>query len=170
MRAVLGRAVVAVGLGAMACVVVATGLTGGAARAAGPVATCHWIDREYDATYTCGETDDTVVPLQIIECWRYPASPRTYVRQKTADGWIRNPLLTVKVVGAKGCATPYPYRTVVTIPPDLLQEMAPTRVRLTMPATQGVLPDGTEYRFGKTVVTYGACLMPEDAIDWCPER
>lgn len=168
--AVRARVATAVGLGALACVVVATALTGAAAQAAGPVSTCHWIDREYDATYSCTNADDTVVPLQIVECWRYPASPRTYVRQKTSEGWIRNPLVTVKVVGNKGCASPYPYRTVVTVPQELLAEMAPTRVRLTMPAAEGLLPDGTEYRFGKTVVTYGACLMPVDAVDWCPQR
>ena len=140
------------------------------ARAEGTVSACHWIDREYSATYTCEKPVKAVTDLAIVECWRYPAPARSYVRQKTADGWIRNPLITVRVTGAKGCSDPYPYRTVVTIPASLLTEMTPVRVRLTMPATTGALPDGTEYSFGKTVVTYGACTMPEDAADWCPER
>jgi hypothetical protein len=52
----------------------------------------------------------------------------------------------------------------------LLAEMAPTRLRLTMPRGDVVLPDGTTRTLGKTVVTYGACIMPADAGDWCPER
>lgn len=140
------------------------------ARAEGLVAACHWIDREYSATYTCEEPAETVAALEIIECWKYPAPARTYVRQKTAGGWVRNPEITVSLRGSKGCAEPYPYRTVVTIPGSLLAEMAATRVRLTMPLSDVVLPDGTTRTIGKTVITYGACLMPEDAGDWCPER
>ena len=41
---------------------------------------------------------------------------------------------------------------------------------MTMPRHEVELPDGTIQAVGKTVVTYGACLMPEDAGDWCPER
>jgi hypothetical protein len=140
------------------------------ARAEGPVAACHWIDREYSATYTCEEPADTVEALEIIECWKYPAPARTYVRQKTERGWVRNAEITVSVRGSKGCAEPFPYRTVVTIPGSWLAEMTVTRVRLTMPPSDVVLPDGTTRTIGKTVVTYGACLMPEDAGDWCPER
>jgi len=141
------------------------------ARAEGPVAACHWIDREYSTTYTCEEPVESVTTLEIIECWKYPAPARTYVRQKSADaGWIRNPEITVSVRGTKGCAEPYPYRTVVTIPGSLLAEMSATRVRLTMPRSDVVLPDGTTRTIGKTVVTYGACLMPQDAGDWCPDR
>jgi hypothetical protein len=139
-------------------------------RAEGMTAACHWIDREYSATYTCEEPVETITHVDIIECWKFPAPARTYVRQKTDAGWIRNPAITVKVTGAKGCEDPYPYRTVVRVPAEFLDEMATTRLRLTMPASSGALPDGTEYTFGKTVVTYGACLMPEDASDWCPER
>jgi hypothetical protein len=140
------------------------------ARAEGPVAACHWIDREYSATYTCEDPAETVDSLQIVECWKYPAPARTYVRYKTDTGWVRNPEVTVSVRGSKGCSEPFPYRTVVTIPGSLLMEMAPTRVRLTMPSGDVLLPDGTTRTIGKTVVTYGACLMPEDAGDWCPER
>ncbi len=140
------------------------------ARAEGPVAACHWIDREYSATYTCEEPAETVAALEIVECWKFPAPARTYVRQKTEAGWVRNPDITVSVRGTKGCSEPYPYRTVVTIPGSLLAEMTATRVRLTMPSGDVILPDGTERAIGKTVVTYGACLMPEDAGDWCPER
>lgn len=140
------------------------------ARAQGPVAACHWIDREFAATYTCEEPVEAVESLQIVECWRYPAPSRTYVRLKTDAGWTRNPEITVGVRGSKGCSEPFPYRTVVTVPGSLLSEMTPTRLRLTMPRSDVVLPDGTTLTVGKTVVTYGACLMPEDAGDWCPER
>ena len=140
------------------------------ARAEGPVAACHWIDREYSTTYTCDDPVETLQALEIVECWKYPAPARTYVRIKTETGWVRNSEVTVGVRGSKGCAEPYPYRTVVTIPSSLLAEMTATRVRLTMPRGEVVLPDGTTRTIGKTVVTYGACLMPEDAGDWCPER
>jgi len=140
------------------------------ARAEGPVAACHWIDREYSTTYTCDDPVETLQALQIIECWKYPAPARTYVRVKNDAGWVRNPEVTVSVRGSKGCAKPYPFRTVVTVPASLLAEMTATRVRLTMPRSEVVLPDGTTLTMGKTEVTYGACLMPEDAGDWCPER
>jgi hypothetical protein len=158
-----------------AALAVATALATGVvmvspATAEGPVAACHWIDREYAATYTCEEPADAVEAIEIVECWRYPATPRTYVRQKTDAGWVVNREITVKLTGSKGCSDPYPYRTVVRIPAAFLAEMATTRVRLTMPAHSGTLADGTAYSFGKTVVTYGACLMPEDASDWCAER
>lgn len=154
-----------------ALVIVAGALVSAApARAEGLVAACHWIDREYSATYTCEEPVATVDALQIVECWKYPAPARTYVRQKTEAGWVRNVEITVSVRGSRGCAEPYPYRTVVTIPGSLLAEMSVTRVRLTMPGSDVVLPDGTTRTIGRTVVTYGACLMPEDAGDWCPER
>jgi hypothetical protein len=149
---------------------------GGAAAVATPTqadtgaASCHWIDREYDSTYTCGAPTETVAPMTIVECWRYPPAPRTYVRHKTTEGWVRNALITVRVTGTKGCAAPYPYRTLVTVAPELLGEMTVTRLRLTMPASEGTLPSGIAYSFGKTVVTYGACLMPSDALDWCPPR
>jgi hypothetical protein len=140
------------------------------ARAEGPVAACHWIDREYSTTYTCDDPVETLASLQIIECWKYPAPARTYVRVKTDAGWVSNPEVTVSVRGAKGCAKPYSFRTVVTIPASLLAEMTATRVRLTMPRSEVALPDGTTITLGKTVLTYGACLMPQDAGDWCPER
>lgn len=140
------------------------------ARAEGPVSACHWIDREYSQTYTCEEPTETLTHLDIIECWKYPAPSRTYVRQKTDSGWVRNKAITVKVTGSRGCEDPYAFRTVVRVPAEFLADMTTTRLRLTMPATSGTLADGTEYSFGKTVVTYGACLMPEDASDWCPER
>ena len=140
------------------------------ARAEGPVAACHWIDREYSTTYTCDDPVETLQALKIVECWKYPAPVRTYVRIKTDAGWEPNSEVTVSVRGSKGCAEPYPFRTVVTVPASLLAEMTPTRVRLTMPQSEVVLPDGTTRTIGKTVVTYGACLMPEDAGDWCPER
>ena len=140
------------------------------ARAEGPVAACHWIDREYSATYTCDEPAETVEALEIVECWKYPAPARTFVRQKTDAGWVRNPEITVSLRGSKGCSEPYPYRTVVTVPASFLAEMTATRVRLTMPRGEVVLADGTTRIIGKTVLTYGACLMPEDAGDWCPER
>ena len=155
---------------AAAALVASGALATAPASAEGPVAACHWIDREYSATYTCEEPAETVAALEIIECWKYPAPSRTYVRQKTDAGWVRNAEITVSVRGSKGCAEPYSYRTVVTIPGSLLAEMAATRVRLTMPRSDVVLPDGTTRTIGKTVVTYGACLMPEDAGDWCPER
>lgn len=155
--------------GALA-LVASSALVAAPARAEGPVAACHWIDREYSATYTCAPPAEEIAPLQIVECWRFPASPRTYVRLKTQAGWVRSPDVTVKLAGTKGCAAPFPHRTVVTVSPSLLAELAPTRVRLTMPQHDVALPDGTTRTVGKTVLTYGACLMPEDATDWCPER
>ncbi|MEX1210206.1 MAG: hypothetical protein WEA35_04935 [Candidatus Nanopelagicales bacterium] len=151
--------------------IVASGtVASGPARAEGRVAGCHWIDREYDSTYTCEDFFSGVTRMQIVECWKYPPSARTFVRQKTPGGWVRNPLVTVKITGTQGCTAPYPHRTIVTIESELLTAMEVTRVRLTMPASQGTLPDGTPYRFAKTVMTYGACAMPEDAGDWCPQR
>lgn len=152
-----------------------TTLVGGHSRADevaddSTVAACHWIDREYSTTYSCDEPVDSVARLQIIECWKFPAPARTYVRQKTSAGWVRNPQIQVKVSGTRGCTRPFPYRTVVEVPGDQLAEMAPLRLRLTMPASSGVLPNGRNYIFGKTVITYGACLMPTEAGDWCPER
>ena len=161
-----------IGAAAVTAVLVMTGgaVAAAPAQAEGPVSACHWIDREYSATYSCDEPADVVEYLDIVECWKYPASPRTYVRHKTDRGWVRNRAITVKITGAKGCEQPYSYRTVVRVPREFLSEMSTTRVRLTMPASTGTLSDGTEYSFGKTVVTYGACLMPEDASDWCSER
>lgn len=162
------RSVIAV---VSAAAVAASGaLVASPARAEGLVSACHWIDREYSATYTCEEPVESVPYVDIIECWKFPAPARTYVRQKTDGPWERNPAITVKVTGTKGCEDPYPYRTVVRVPGELLADMTTMRLRLTMPATAGILPDGTEYSFGKTVVTYGTCLMAEDASDWCPER
>jgi hypothetical protein len=156
-------------VGALA--LVASGVGAAApAHASDPVVPCHWIDREYSSTYTCEEPVETVQPLQIVECWRFPAPTRTFMRHKTDAGWVRNPDITVKVRGGKGCAEPFPHRTVVTIPAALLAEMQPTRVRMTMPQHDVTLPDGSIRTVGKTVVTYGACLMPADAGDWCPER
>jgi hypothetical protein len=153
-----------------AVLVASTALMAAPARADVPVAACHWIDREYTSTYSCEAPSEDVTRLQIIECWKFPAPARTYVREKTSAGWVRNPEITVKVTGSRGCARPYPYRTVVEVPGDLLPTMAPLRLRLTMPASSGVLPNGRRYTFGKTVLTYGACLMPSDAGDWCPDR
>jgi hypothetical protein len=153
----------------------ALSVTGGVAHAdevpdTSRVAACHWIDREYTSTYTCDEPADAVTRMQIIECWKFPAPARTYVRQKASTGWVRNAQITVKVTGARGCTRAFPYRTVVEVPGDQLPEMAPLRLRLTMPASSGVLPNGRAYTFSKTVLTYGACVMPADAGDWCPER
>ena len=156
-------------LTALALVAVGT-LAAVPARAEGLAAACHWIDREYSTTYTCDDPVETLEALEIVECWKYPAPARTYVRLKTDSGWTRSPEVTVSVRGSKGCDEPYPYRTVVTVPASMLAEMTVTRVRLTMPRSEVVLPDGTMRTMGKTVVTYGACLMPEDAGDWCPER
>lgn len=159
-------------MAAVGALVVATSGVAAAtpAQADGPVSACHWIDREYSATYTCEDPVETVEPLQIVECWRFPAPSRTYVRLKTDTGWVRNPDITVKVRGGKGCSEPFPHRTVVTISSALLAEMQPTRVRMTMPQHDVTLADGSTRTVGKTVVTYGACLMPEDAGDWCPDR
>lgn len=142
------------------------------ATAADRVTACHWIDREYLDTYTCEKPVASVDMLRIVECWKFPPSARTHVREKTADsdGWVTNPAITVKTTGTSGCKGDYPYRTVVTIPGSMLAELAVTRVRLTMPASEGALADGTPYSFGKTTVTYGACVMPEGSLDWCPER
>jgi len=142
------------------------------ATAADRVTACHWIDREYLDTYTCEKPVASVDMLRIVECWKFPPSARTHVREKTADsdGWVTNPAITVKTTGTWGCTGDYPYRTVVTIPGSMLAELAVTRVRLTMPASEGALADGTPYSFGKTTVTYGACVMPEGSLDWCPER
>lgn len=158
-------------LGALALMAGGVALASPAA-AADPVTACHWIDREYLDTYTCEKPVASVDMLRIVECWKFPPSPRTHVRQKTSDsdGWVTNPAITVKTSGTWGCKGDYPYRTVVTIPGTLLAEMEVTRVRLTMPASEGSLPDGTAYSFGKTSVTYGACIMPEGSLNWCPER
>lgn len=166
MLALRSVCVVVASLAIVASVTVAAG----PARAEGRAAGCHWIDREYDSTYTCEDVVGSVARMQIVECWKYPPPARTFVRHKTPGGWVRNPLVTVKIMGTQGCTAPYPHRTIVTIESELLTEMEVTRVRLTMPASQGTMPDGTPYRFAKTVITYGACVMPEDAGDWCPQR
>ena len=131
---------------------------------------CEWEDRIQYQTYSCREFTDTMTAATIVDCWQYPLSPLTYVRQKTEAGWVRNPQITVETRRAKTCEQTHPYRTLITIPDSQLAEMRPTRVRLVIPASSGRLDDGTRYRYGKTVLTYGVCLVPEGTLEYCPER
>ena len=159
--------VVALGAAAVAAV---PALVGQPAHADTSLAACHWINGEYLQTYTCDEPAPEVVVHEIVDCWKYPPSPNSYVREKTPEGWVRNPDIPVRTAGTKGCSSPYPYRTVVRVPGDVLPEMTPVRLRLVMPVYSGVLPDGEEFESGRTTVTYAACLMPADATDWCARR
>lgn len=143
--------------------------TATAAQAA-PLAVCQWEEGLQDSTYSCTDFVDPVVKAQIVECWKYPASPRTYVRQKTEDGWVKNPEITIRARIAKSCEETHPYRTVITVAPAILGDMLTTRIRMVMPATSGYLDDSTPYAYGKTVVDYGMCLVPEGTFEDCPER
>lgn len=151
-------------------VIAATLAVAAPARADGLMAACHWITREYLATYTCDEPVEQVETLEIVDCWMYPPSPRAFVRMQTQEGWVRNPEIEVVTSGRKGCSTPYPFRTIVRVPGGLLQEMVPLRLRLTLPRSSGVLPGGKDFESGRTTVPYAACLMPADSLDWCPRR
>lgn len=132
---------------------------------------CQWIDSEYTATYDCSEPTEGLEYVDVIECWSMPASPRAYVSTKqTGSPWRKTRDLPVKSNASDKCAEEYPYMTRVRIPVDMLMEMETTRFRLTLPATEGELPDGKAYAYRKTQVKYGVCLMPEDATDWCPRR
>lgn len=145
-------------------------LGAGAAQAA-PLMACQWIDTEYTQTYDCGEPADPIEFVDIVECWSMPPSERTYVSTKVpGEPWRKNRDVTVTINESKDCSDGFPYRTRVRIPADMLAEMATTRLRLTMPAAAGELPDGTAYEYRKTTVKYGVCLMPGDATDWCPKR
>lgn len=135
-----------------------------------PLAACQWIDGEIESTYECSDVADPVVSMDIVDCWSLPPSSRTYVRIKTANGWVRSPDATLRMRGGKGCPEGYSYKTIVRVLPTALQEMATTRIRLVMPATSGTLDDSTTYSYSKTVVTYGACLVPEGTVDYCPSR
>jgi hypothetical protein len=131
------------------------------AMAEGTVTACHWINGEYFDTYTCDDPTDAVTSVDIVDCWALPVSPRSFARIRTADGWVPAPEVTVKVRESEKCAEGYPYRTVVTIPGTMLAEMVPTRVQLVMPRSANAK---------RATVIYAACLMPEDAVDWCPKR
>ena len=137
---------------------------------AAPLAVCQWEDGQQSSTYSCTDFVDTVTKAEIVECWKYPVSPRTYLRQKTEAGWVRNAEITLRVRPAKSCEETHPYRTVISVAPTLLTEMQTLRIRMVMPASSGYLDDSTAYSYGKTVVTYGMCLMPEGSLEDCPER
>ena len=146
---------------AAAGVVASASLLAPTAAADGPVAACHWINGEYYQTYSCDEPTDGVDTLDIVDCWNFPVSDRSFVQVKTTDGWSRSAEVTVKARGSRGCPEGYPYRTVVSIPGSMLEEMVPTRVQLVMPRTSV---------YKRTKETYVACLMPEGSLDWCPRR
>lgn len=133
------------------------------ALADGDVVACHWVNREYFQTYTCEEPVAVVESLDIADCWKFPVSDRSFVRLKTDEGWVRSSEITVSVrEGSRKCEDEaYPHRTVVTIPGALLEEMVPTRVQLVMPRTSVTQ---------RHTVSYAACLMPDEAVDWCPRR
>ena len=156
-----------------ACIAVGIGLALGSTittpAQAAPLAACQWIDGEVETTYECSDFADPVTSMEIVDCWKLPPSTRTYVRYKTSAGWVRSPDLTLLVRGAKGCPEGYRFKTIVTASATLLQEMVTTRIRLVMPASTGTLDD-TTYAYGKTVITYGACLVPEGTVDYCPSR
>lgn len=140
------------------------------AAQAAPLAVCQWEEGLQDSTYSCTDFVDPVVKAEIVECWKYPASPRTYVRQKTALGWVKNPDIRISARVAKSCEKTHPYRTVISIAPTILGEMQTTRIRMVMPAATGYLDDSTPYSYGKTVIDYGVCLVPEGTLEDCPER
>lgn len=155
-------------------VIAGSALVGGAHAAhAEPVSGCQWIDGEYVQSYDCTDPieEGELSHLDIIECWASPPSPRTYVSTKAPKTkWKKNKAIDLTISESKDCSSDFPYRTRIRIPADMLETMKTTRLRLTMPASEGELPDGTAFAYGKTRVTYGACLMPESAGDWCPER
>ena len=137
---------------------------------AAPLAACQWIDGEIESTYECSDFADSVTSVDLVDCWTMPPSPRTYVRYKTSSGWVRSADMQLRIRGGKGCPEGYSYKTIVTVAPTMLKEMAATRFRLVMPATSGTFDDSTTYSYSKTVVTYGACLVPEGTVDYCPAR
>ena len=140
------------------------------AAQAAPLAVCQWEEGLQSSTYSCTDFTEPVTKAEIVECWKYPVSSRAYVRQKTESGWVRNPEITIRARQAKSCEDSHPYRTVISVAPTILGEMQTTRIRMVIPATSGYLDDSTPYSYGKTVVTYGMCLIPEDTVNDCPER
>jgi len=147
-------------------------LVGGAGVAqAAPLMACQWIDSEYTQTYDCTDPAEGIEYVDVDECWSMPPSSRAYVSTKvTGSPWKKTRDLPVKSSRSAQCSEDFPYRTRIRVPADLLSENAVTRLRLTLPATEGELDDGTPYAYRKTTVKYGVCLMPEDATDWCPRR
>lgn len=146
--------------GGAAAAIVGSGLVF-PAQAEGAAIACHWINGEYYETYTCDDPVDAVESVEIVDCWKLPVSTSSFARLRTAEGWQRSADVTVKVGQSRKCGEATPYRTVVTIPGALLQEMTPMRVQLVMPLTVTTK---------RKTETYAACLMPEDAEDWCPRR
>ncbi|MGI9196935.1 MAG: hypothetical protein ACR2KE_05680 [Candidatus Nanopelagicales bacterium] len=159
-----------IAIGALAACLAWAGFATAAPAQAAPLAACQWISGEMDTSYECTDFLDPVTSVDIVECWKMPPSPRTYVRYRSTSGWVRSDQITLRVRGGKGCDSTYPYKTIVTVGASLLAEMTATRVRLVMPATTGTLDDSTPYSYGKTIVNYGACLIPEGTVDYCPER
>ena len=68
------------------------------ARAEGPVSACHWIDREYSATYTCEEPAETVAALELD----YDPAARRLACQATSDGLPRYTLSRGQVAVREG--------------------------------------------------------------------
>lgn len=156
---VRSRAVVGMSVGA-AVAAIGFGVAS-PAQAEGRQAACHWINGAYWDSYTCEEPVEVVESVQIVDCWKLPVSESSFARIRSAEGWQRSTEITVAVRESRKCGESTPYRTEVTIPGSLLQEMVPLRVQLVMP--------GNATTLRKTEV-YAACLMPEDAEDWCPRR
>lgn len=139
------------------------------ARADALVVACHWIVGDYASTYTCTKPSPAIRTLSIADCWRYPATSGTHVRKSDARGTWKRTTMTVRTKRTKACPTDYRYRIVLRVPGSELVEGEPTLLRLTMPRGTVTLPKGKKVKVARTVEAYGACLMPADSTEKCPE-
>jgi len=142
-----------------------------AAPAAKLKSACHWVEGDVDNTFTCGPLSSQLPTLSISQCWKYPPAEGTYMRRKGASGW-KAADVGYRVRELKGCAKPYPWKTVITIPAETMNSFAPlavARYRLTMPASKGTY-DGKPYSYGKTEITWGVCVVLEGTTEPCETR
>ncbi|MFM9134991.1 MAG: hypothetical protein ACKOT0_06095 [bacterium] len=165
-------------LAAVLAAVAATGLVAGlsivpasAAPAAKLKSACFWVEGDVDNTFTCGRLAAKLPTLSLSECWKYPPAEGTYIRFKGSSGWTKADV-GYRVRELSGCRKPYPWKTVVTIPAERMNAMAPlevARYRLTMPESKGTY-DGKPYSYGKTEITWGVCVVLEGTSEPCATR
>ena len=135
-----------------------------AAPAPADMAACSYVEGDANS-YQCKTLKPTLTSVALVDCWKYPISPRSYVVRKTADGWVKGGV-GLRMSQGNGCEAPYRFRTVVTVPVSALVAMTPSRYRLIMPEYSGTVDDST-FTYAKTQVTYGVCLVPVASTQQC---
>lgn len=159
----LGSAGLAVGL--------TLGLVGMAApaRAAERVLTCTWITdakATKESTFDCSKPRRAATVAVFRDCWKYPPSEATHVKQRIPGGWVLADVrLRIERV-PKACPRGYPWRTKVAIPVDGLVPYETVHYRLTMPASSGE-DRGTPYEYGRTSINMFSCVVPEGSSRLC---